>query len=91
VPRSSHRWVVRAGVPLDNAHAYMGVGESSTAFAPSQTDLQASANKVRRPMDGALPYLSSSQTIAFSAMFAKTKANFTRREWGLCTSWSRKD
>lgn len=40
---------------FNNANAYLGVGDSSTAFSAAQTDLQASTNKLRKAMDSTYP------------------------------------
>src|SRR5271154_6153221 len=48
--------LIGAGVTaFDNTNAYIGVGDSSTAAAATQTDLQASANKLRKAMDATYP------------------------------------
>jgi hypothetical protein len=38
--------VVGSDTPLDDSHGYIGVGDSTTAFSASQSDLQASTNKI---------------------------------------------
>jgi hypothetical protein len=47
---------------FSNANARLGVGDSNTAAAVSQTDLQAATNKTRVAMDGGYPSVSTNQT-----------------------------
>lgn len=65
-----------------NANTYIGVGDSSTAYAAAQTDLQASTNKHREPMDSTYPSRSSN-VVTFKATFETGDANFTWNEWGI--------
>lgn len=67
---------------LNNANAYLGVGDSSTAFAATQTDLQASSNKLRKAMDATYPTRSSG-TLTFRSTFNTSEANFAWQEWGV--------
>lgn len=67
---------------FDNANAYIGVGDSSTAFNVSQTDLQASSNKVRKAMDGGYP-TRTNNVLEFQATFGESDANFQWEERGL--------
>lgn len=46
------------GTAFNAANAYIGVGDSTTANAAAQTDLQAATNKVRTGMDATFPSLS---------------------------------
>lgn len=69
--------------PFDNTHARLGVGDSSTAAAASQTDLQAAAGSTHRQfkvMDATYPSRSS-QTVTFKSTFASGEAQFAWREW----------
>lgn len=67
---------------FNNANTYIGVGDSTTAFAASQTDLQASTNKLRKAMDATFPS-GSSNVITFRSTFATTDANYAWQEWGI--------
>jgi hypothetical protein len=67
------------GTVYSNANAYLGVGDSTTAAAAGQTDLQAASNKVRKAMDSTYPQRSS-QTLTFRSTFATTDANFSIQE-----------
>lgn len=79
--------LVQAGVgaavtAFNNANAHIGVGDSSTAFAVGQTDLQASTNKTRKAMDSTYPS-GGSNVIAFRATFGTSDANYAWNEWGV--------
>lgn len=73
---------------FNNANAHIGVGDSSTAAAATQTDLQAATNKLRKPMDTGFPThtdgtTSPSATITFKSIFGSGDANFAWNEWGV--------
>lgn len=65
---------------FNNANAYLGVGNSSTAFSASQTDLQGSS-KFRQAMDATYPQRTFG-AITFKSTFATGNANFAWQEWG---------
>jgi hypothetical protein len=65
---------------FDNAAAQIGVGDSSTAADPSQTDLQAATNKTYKDMESGYP-TSSSQKATFKASFGDSEANYAWNEW----------
>jgi len=67
------------GTTFANANAYLGIGDSTTAAAIGQTDLQASTNKVRKTMDATYPQVSGNQ-ITFRATFATGEGNFSIQE-----------
>lgn len=67
---------------FNNTNAYIGVGDSSTAFAAAQTDLQASTNKLRKAMDATYPSRSTN-VLTFRSTFATSDANFAWQEWGV--------
>lgn len=87
--------IAAASTPFSNANSFIGVGDSTTAFSASQTDLQASTNKLRKAMDATYPS-GASNVITFRSTFATTDANFAWQEWGVFnassagTMWSRK-
>jgi hypothetical protein len=64
---------------FNNGNAYLGVGDSSTAFAVGQTDLQASTNKYRQAMDATYPSRSTN-VITFRSTFASGNGNFAWAE-----------
>ena len=73
---------------FNNGNAYIGVGDSSTAAAATQTDLQAASNTTRQGMASTYPQhtdgiISGSQTITFQAVFGSGSANYTWAEWGI--------
>ena len=63
-----------------NANAYLGVGDSNTAAAASQTGLQASTNKLYKAMETGYPSRSS-QTVTWRSVFGSTDANFSWNEF----------
>lgn len=67
------------GTVYSNANAYIGVGDSTTAAAATQTDLQAASNKVRQAMDTGYP-TRASQVLTFRATFGTSQANFSIQE-----------
>lgn len=66
---------------FNNANSYLGVGDSSTAFAVGQTDLQAASNKVRQAMEATYPSRSG-LVVTLRSLFATGVANFAWEEWG---------
>jgi hypothetical protein len=74
---------------FNNAGAQIGVGDSSAAAAASQTDLQASANKVYKGMDSGYP-TSTAQKATFRASFSAGEANYAWNEWVVKQSTSGK-
>lgn len=67
---------------LNNANAYIGVGDSTTAFAATQTDLQAATNKLRKAMDATYPTRSSG-TLTFRSTYGTSEANYAWQEWAV--------
>ncbi len=65
---------------FNNASAQIGVGDSSTAASPSQTDLQAETNKAYKGMESGYP-TTASQQVTFKASFGAAEANYTWNEW----------
>jgi hypothetical protein len=70
-----------------NALAHLGVGDSSTAAAAGQTDLQGS-NKLRKAMDTSYPAhtdgtTSGAASVQFKSTFGPSDANFAWLEWGI--------
>jgi hypothetical protein len=65
---------------FSNANAYLGVGDSSTAAAATQTALQASTNKLYKAMSATYPQIVD-QTITFRAQFTSDEANFSWNEF----------
>lgn len=69
-----------AETAFNNANSYLGVGDSSSAEAASQTGLQASTNKLYKAMEATYPLISS-QTTTWRAVFGSSEANFAWNEF----------
>jgi hypothetical protein len=80
---------------LNNTNAHLGVGDSSTAFSAAQTDLQASTNKSRRPMEATYPQRSSG-AVTLRSLWSTSEGNYAWNEWGTFSAasagnmWQRK-
>lgn len=76
--------IINDGPPtfFDAANAYLGAGDSSTAYAAAQTDLQAASNKLRKGMEATYPQRSAN-ALTFQSLFGTGDANFAWNEWGL--------
>lgn len=64
----------------NNTNTRIGVGDSTTAAAVTQTGLQASTNKAYAPMDATYPQVSG-QTVTFRATFGAGVAAFAWNEF----------
>lgn len=76
---------------FSNARAAIGVGDSTTASAATQNDMQAASNKTRVGMDATYPShtdgtSSGAATITFRSTFDTSTANFAWQEWGVFNS-----
>ena len=76
---------------FNNANAALGVGDSNTAAAATQTDLQAATNKLRKAMDATYPQhtdatSSDAASIVFKSTFGSAEANFAWQEWIVANS-----
>lgn len=74
--------IAAAATPFNNANSYIGAGDSSTAYAAGQTDLQAASNKLRKAMDATYPS-GASNVLTFRSTFATGDANWAWNEWGV--------
>ena len=75
-------WELVAGASanhFDNTHATIGVGNSTTAAAAAQTDLQG-ASKTYKGMEATYP-LHTTQAITFKSVFGNAEANYAWNEW----------
>lgn len=63
------------------ADTWIGVGNSATAEAAGQTDLQG-ASKTRKVMDAGFPTIATN-VLTFQSTFATGDANYTWAEWGV--------
>lgn len=68
------------GAVYDNTNAYLGVGDSNTAFAGTQTDLQGSGTRVG--MEATYPTVSGSAQV-YRSLFGTGQANQAWAEWGV--------
>jgi hypothetical protein len=84
------RLIGTAVTAFDNTNARLGVGNSTTAAADTQTDLQAAAgaaNRQANAMEAGYPQhtdstgTAGSKSIAYRASFATGEANFAWNEW----------
>lgn len=65
---------------FSNANARIGVGDSTTAAAAAQTDLQASTNKTYKAMEASYP-ARSGQTVTWRSVFGSADANYAWQEF----------
>ena len=65
-----------------NTTSYIGVGDSSTAEAATQTELQAATNRFYKGMNATYPSRSA-QTVSWQSDFTTTEANFAWAEWSV--------
>ena len=70
------------GTVFNNTNSHIGVGDSTTAAAASQTDLQAATNKLRKAMEATFPSRAA-QTLSFKSVFGTADANFAWEEFGI--------
>ena len=68
---------------FSEANAFLGVGDSNTAAADTQTGLQASTNKLYQGMDTGYPVVGdpADKKVTFRATFGGDDANFAWEEW----------
>lgn len=76
---------------FNNTNAAIGVGDSSTAAAATQTDLQASTNKLRVAMSATYPQhtdgvIVGAASVVFQAAFSTGQANYAWQEWAIFNS-----
>ena len=72
---------------FSNANAYIGVGDSTTAEAASQTDLQAASNKTYKAMAASYPSRTA-QTVTWRAVFGSADANYAWQEFSVANASS---
>lgn len=71
----------------NNANANLGVGDSNTAEAATQTGLQAATNKLYKAMQATYPQVSA-QTVSFQSVFGSADANFAWAEFTVSNTTS---
>ena len=74
------------GTAYNNANAYIGVGESTTAAAATQTGLQGSTTTFKA-MDSGYPS-ATNQTVTFRATFGSADANIAWNEFTIVNASS---
>jgi hypothetical protein len=74
--------VGEAVTEFNNANAHLAVGDSATAFAVGQTDLQAATNKLRKAMEATYP-TRATNVLTFRSLFGTADANWAWQEWGV--------
>jgi hypothetical protein len=60
---------------FSNANARLGVGDSTTAAAATQTALQGTTNKLYKAMESGYPTVTN-QSVNFRSVFGSSEANF---------------
>lgn len=69
--------------PFNHANARLGVGNGTTAFSVSQTDLQGQ-DRARTGMDDGYPSIAADASrVSFKSTFGPLEANFAWNEWGV--------
>lgn len=74
--------IAAGGTAFNNANSYIGVGDSVTAEAATQTDLSAASNKFYKGMVATYPQRTA-QTLDFRSDFTGTEANYAWQEWSI--------
>lgn len=80
ITRLANLLIGGGGTAFNNASAYIGVGDSSTAAAATQTGLQAAVNKLYKAMEATYPQIAS-QTVTWRSVFGSADANFAWEEF----------
>lgn len=75
------------GTAFNNAGSYIGVGDSTTAEAASQTGLSAATNKLYVGMAATYPIVAA-QTVTFRSVFAAAQANWAWQEFSVANGSS---
>lgn len=76
------------GTAYNNANAFVGVGDSTTAEAQTQTDLSAATNKFYKAMVATYPVTPGSgspaaNSVDFRSDFTSSEANYVWNEWSI--------
>lgn len=75
--------IMNSGPPtfFTNAAAYLGVGNSATAFDAAHTDLQG-ASKLRKGQETSYPTIATN-VLTYKSSFGVSEANWAWEEWAL--------
>lgn len=82
--------IAAGGTAFNNANAFIGVGDTNTAEAATQTELQATqaaANRIYKGMNATFPSRAS-QTVSWQSDFTTSEANFAWAEWTISAAAS---
>jgi hypothetical protein len=79
--RTAALFAGEAVTALNNANAFLGVGNGTTAFSAAHTDLQG-ASKAREAMDATFP-TRAANVLTYKATFEAADAQFAWEEWAL--------
>ena len=79
-----------AETAFNQTNTYIGVGDSNTAAADTQTELQASTNKAWVQCDGSYPSISN-QTVTWRGVFGDGVAEFAWEEFTVNSSGAAND
>jgi hypothetical protein len=69
--------------PYTNANCYVGVGDSTTAFAATQTALQGTTNVYLQQCDAGFPTLTGGNVFTYQITVPAASANFAWNEFGI--------
>jgi len=75
--------VAAGGVAYNNANAFVGVGDSNTAEAATQTELSAASNRFYKAMNATFP-TTATQAATWASDFTGSEANYAWQEWTVC-------
>ena len=78
--------IIGQSTVFNSANARIGVGDGTTAFNASQTDLQGT-DKLRKAMDAGFPTIDG-PVVTFKSTFLPAEANFAWNEWGIFNAGS---
>lgn len=73
----------QGGTAFSNANGFLGVGDSNTAPAVSQTDLQAATNKLRVAMNVGFPNAPVNGLEQWQSDFTGAQANYSWQEFAI--------
>src|SRR4051812_22678210 len=74
--------IAAGGTAYNAAGAFIGVGDSNTAEAATQTELQAATNRFYKAMNATFPSRAS-QTVSWASDFTSAEANYVWAEWSI--------
>ncbi len=78
----------QGGTAFTNTNSQIGIGDSNTAPAAGQTDLQGVANKTYKAMNAGYPTAPAGGQVQFQATFGSADANYAWNEFVIKNSAS---